>query len=46
VKPARPGRTDVHAGAQPDRLETLEHGDVLGGVGCFGQKKNPCILPL
>ena len=34
-----PGRADVHPGPQTDRLEALEHGDVLGRVaglrGCL-----------
>jgi len=28
-------RADVHARAQPDRLEALENGDVLCGIGSF-----------
>ena len=34
----RARRADVHAGAQPDRLEAFEHGDVLGRVAglCLG----------
>ena len=39
-------RADVHAGAQPDRLETLENGDVFCGVSCLSQRKKPCISPL
>ena len=32
VQSALARRADVHAGAQPDRLEALQHGDVLGVV--------------
>ena len=32
VEARRTGRTDVHTGPFPDRLETLENGDVLGRV--------------
>jgi hypothetical protein len=32
VEAARAGRADVHPGAQADRLESFEHGDVLGRV--------------
>ena len=32
VEAPDPGRADVHARAQPDRLETFEHRDVLGRV--------------
>src|SRR5262249_33931405 len=32
VEAADPGRADVHPGAQTDRLEPFEHGDVLGRV--------------
>ena len=32
VQAARPGGTDVHAGAFPDGFEALEHGDVAGAV--------------
>ena len=47
------GRADVHSGAQTDRLEALEHGDVLGRVvGRHGRlrhrEENPCkttVLP-
>src|SRR5690606_4418824 len=29
---ARVGRTDVHPGTLADRLETLEHGEMAGGI--------------
>src|SRR5439155_18738123 len=32
VEAPDPGRADVHAGAEPDGLQALEHGDVLGRV--------------
>ena len=32
VEASRAGRADVHAGPQPDRLEALENGDVLGCI--------------
>ena len=35
VEAARAGRADVHARAQPDRLEALEDGDVFCGVSRF-----------
>src|SRR5205085_6358225 len=39
------GRADVHARPEPDRLETLQDGDVLGGVSGvgvrFGHEKSP-----
>ena len=41
----RAGRADVHPRPQPDRLEALEDGDVLAGVGgvCHVPlKENPC----
>ena len=44
MEAARARRADVHARAQPDRLETLENGDVLGGVSSFSHTKKPCIL--
>ena len=34
-------RADVHARAQPDRLEALENGDVFCGVGRFSHEKSP-----
>jgi hypothetical protein len=37
MEPASARRADVHARAQPDRLEALENGDVLGGIGSFSQ---------
>src|SRR5919108_3466328 len=37
-------RADVHARAQADGLEALEHGDVFSGVGRFGHEKKPCNL--
>src|SRR5581483_6033827 len=39
----RAGRADVHARPQPDRLETLENGDVLSGVNRFSHEKSPAI---
>ena len=39
VEAARARRADVHAGAQADRLEALEHGDVLCGVRSLGHNK-------
>ena len=47
VQPARARRADVHARAQPDRLEALENGDVLGGIGSFSHEKSPasCAFP-
>ena len=40
----RAGRADVHARAQPDRLEALQDGDVLCGVGVAVMliRKKPC----
>ena len=35
VQPSRAGRADVHARAEPDRLEAFENGDVFGGVSRF-----------
>ena len=35
MEPPRARRADVHARAQPDRLEALEDGDVFGGIGVF-----------
>ena len=35
VETSRAGRADVHPGPEPDRLETLEDGDVFCGVGRF-----------
>jgi hypothetical protein len=35
VKTPLAGRADVHARAQADRLEALEHGDVFCGVRCL-----------
>ncbi len=32
MEAADPGRADVHTGAETDRLEAFEHGDVLGRV--------------
>ena len=40
VEAPRAGRADVHPGPQPDRLEALEDGDVLAGVG------GVCHVPL
>jgi hypothetical protein len=37
VETSRARRADVHARAQPDRLETLEDGDVFRGIGSFSQ---------
>jgi hypothetical protein len=34
-------RADVHARSQPNRLETLENGDVLGGICSLSHKKSP-----
>ena len=31
-EPARVGRADVHAGALADRLESLEDGEMAGGI--------------
>ena len=45
VEAARARRADVHPGPQPDRLEALEDGDVLCGVGCFGHQKSPANQP-
>jgi hypothetical protein len=36
MEPSRARRADVHTGAQPDRLEAFENGDVFGGIGGFG----------
>src|SRR5437868_13678931 len=38
-------RADVHARAQPHRLEALENGDVLGGIGSFSHQKSPAKGP-
>ena len=46
VEAARAGRADVHARPQADRLEALEDGDVLCGVGWFGHQKSPAIAAL
>ena len=35
VEPPRARRADVHARAQPDRLEAFEHSDVFSGVSSF-----------
>ena len=35
VETGRPGRADVHPGTLPDRIEPLEHGDVVGLVRAF-----------
>ena len=35
MQPAHAGRPDVHAGSLADRLETLEHGDVLRVVAAL-----------
>ena len=37
VEASRAGRADVHAGAQPNRLEALEDGDVPGAVAVAGR---------
>src|SRR5437764_14150099 len=42
VKAPRARRADVHARAQPDRLEALEDSDVFSGIGSFSQIKKPC----
>ena len=42
MEPARARRADVHARAQPDRLEAFEDGDVFSGIGSFSQIKKPC----
>ncbi len=42
VETARTRRADVHAGPEPDRLESLEDRDVLCGVSCLSQRKKPC----
>ncbi len=39
VETPRPGGADVHPGAEPDRLEALEDGDVLCGVRGLGHTK-------
>src|SRR4029079_15599084 len=36
VEAALAGRADVHAGALPNRLETLEHGDLVCSVFVLG----------
>ena len=44
-RPREPGRADVHARPQPDRLEALEDRDVLrrvGGLSCLSHRKKPC----
>jgi hypothetical protein len=41
MEPPAAGRADVHARAQPDRLEAFEDGDVFGGIGSFSHKKSP-----
>src|SRR5262249_49531872 len=41
VEPAGPCRADVHARSKPDRFESFEDRDVLGGVGCFTHRKSP-----
>ena len=35
MEPPGARRADVHAGSQPDRLETLENSDVFCCVSCF-----------
>src|SRR5262249_22618844 len=39
MEAASAGRADVHAWSQADRLEALENGDVLGGIGGFSHEK-------
>src|SRR5438270_8142084 len=41
VEPPEPGRADVHARPQPDRLEALEDSDVLCVIGRLGHEKSP-----
>jgi len=41
VEAPEAGRTDVHARAQANGLEALEHGDVFCSVGRFGHRKSP-----
>src|SRR5690242_2592142 len=41
MEATKAGRADVHPRPEPDRFETLENGDVLGGVVCFGHEKSP-----
>src|SRR5260370_321752 len=41
VEAARAGRADVHARPQADRLEGLEHGDVLGRIRGLTHGKRP-----
>ena len=41
VEPTDARRADVHARPQPDWLEALENGDVLGGIGSFSWQKIP-----
>ena len=39
VKATRTGGADVHPGSQPNRLETLQNGDVLCGVRGLGARQ-------
>ena len=39
------GPADIHAGTAPDRLETLQNFDVLGGVAGLGARPASCWCP-
>ncbi len=41
MEAAETGRTDVHPGPEPDRLEAFQDRDVLSGVVCFSHEKSP-----
>ena len=41
MEASRARRADVHTRPEPDRLESLEDGDVLGGVVRFSHEKSP-----
>ena len=41
VEAAGAGRADVHTRPQPDRLETLQNGDVLCGISGLSHEKSP-----
>src|SRR5579862_6153141 len=41
VEAPEPRRADVHARAEPDRLESFQDGDVLCGIACSSHEKSP-----